>query len=253
MLGKLGKWMKKMWEKREPEVEPPSPLEVFLTMPVEEIMTPRGDIEAVSTKASFHELVDRLVQTGFYALPVYQDTLDNVVGVVTTHCVLAIRESQLKAEAWHKHLMHAFFVPPSMKVQEAIQRIYGQRTPFIFVVDEYGGIEGMVSRGTMIRRLGSLCSPELREDEEMILSRSPVLVVNGRIDLEDLEKELGEKLFSDEDHERVNTLGGWLCLFMGRVPMNGEVVSHPSGVSFRIVQADFRKVLKVEVVRENSN
>jgi magnesium and cobalt transporter len=220
--------------------EKENPLWGTMALPVEEIMIPRSDIKGLPEKSSFSEVINTFLKTGFYALPVYRQTLDHIIGVVTIHCILALKESLKNEKNWANHLSAPSFSPSSLKIGEALQRLQNSRDHFIFIVDEYGGIEGMVSKGCIIKEIVQKYFSTPPEDQAVILSKEPELVVSGRIDLENFESEFGDLELSEEERNKVNTLGGWICSFLGRVPLNKEVITHPSGFVFEIQKADSR-------------
>ena len=215
--------------------------QALMADPVEEIMIPRSDIKGLSEKNSFTEVIEMFLKTGFYALPVYRQTLDHIVGIVTIHCILSLKESLKSEKNWAHYLSAPSFAPSSIKIGEALQRLQNYQH-FIFIVDEYGGIEGMVSKGRIVKKIVQEYFDMPSEDQEIILSKEPELTVSGRIDLEDFQREYGNLGLTEEEENRVNTLGGWICSFLGRVPLNKEVINHPSGFIFEIQKADSRRI-----------
>jgi CBS domain containing-hemolysin-like protein len=234
----------------------PDPVKAFWAKPIEDIMIPRSDIIAVSTSASFEEVLKKFLKTGLRWMPIYQNTLDTLKGVLSIHSVLSLRESSLRETTtgeihWGRHLNQAFFAPTSMTVLEALRNLqHRHKAALIFVVDEHGGIEGLLSKGHILKALCSSCFEHVIEEEgEMIVEREPVWVIDGRMDLEAFEEELKAKhLFEEEGESRVNTVGGWLCSYVGRVPLKGEIIQHPSGFVFEIRQATPRKIHQIAIL-----
>jgi magnesium and cobalt transporter len=221
----------------------------FFETSIEEIMIPRSDIVALSYQLSFEEIVKAFLKAGFRWLPVYRDTLDHITGVISIHSVLSLREAQASSMRWYRHLNHASFAPAAMTVREAINELYVNHSAALFIVDEHGGIQGMVTKGHVLKEFSSLYLSEFTEEESLIVSKDP-WIIRGRMGLDDFLQEFEvDDLFTPEDEEKVSTIGGWLCSFLGRVPLKGEVIEHPSGFSFEIRQADPRKIYEIGVIQ----
>jgi magnesium and cobalt transporter len=227
------------------------PIEEFLQTPVEEIMIPRSDIIAISSHSSFEEVITTFLKTGLKWLPVFRETLDTITGTVGIHCVLSLRESNTPEPRWNRHMNAPAFCPPCITVYEALHLIErDHKNTVLFVVDEYGGIEGMLTKGHLVKELFHRYTDDFtEEDQEMIISREPNLIINGRMDLEMFEEEFKtETLFNEDEENRLNTVGGWICSYLGRVPLTGEVISHPSGFTFEIREATPRKIHHIAIL-----
>lgn len=238
-------------------VHTPSSEEVctFLSECIDSYMIPRVDIVALSTASSFDHVVRQFLQTGYRWLPVFRDTLDTIVGLLPLHSVLSLQNSPHLQEKWYRHVQMPAFYPNTMTIYDALYRVHhSHKNPVIFVVDEHGGIDGMLTRNHLqkafVHQYLNLQDHHSQDAEEkMIVSRSPVLVVDGRMDLETFSEEINkENLFSDALD--VNTLGGWICSYMGRVPLTGEILHHPSGMTFEIRNATARKILQVALLND---
>lgn len=228
-------------------------LKTFLSRPIEEVMVPRGDVVAFPRRAEFREVMEALHKFHLLAIPVYHDALDHVVGVLTVHTALSLVTAG-KEEAWSRHLLPPSFAPASMKTEEAIRKVADLRIPLIFVVDEYGGVEGIFERKQIFRKFAKeFCASQASDlqglSSGMVISADP-LILNGRIDIEEFEKMFFLLPISQGDRERVNTLGGWLCSLSGHVPQKGETIKHPEGIEFEVLKANSRCVLEVAILRE---
>jgi CBS domain containing-hemolysin-like protein len=224
------------------------PIQSFLELTVDEAMIPRSDVMAISAQTPFDEVVKKFLKTGFRWLPVFRESLDDIAGIVSVHCVLSLKESDDRETEWLRHLNKAFFGPTSMTIEDALRHMYHHhKTDIIFVVDEHGGIEGMLTKGHLLREACAWCMEDFSE-EEMVISKDP-WVISGRMDLETFAEEIGaDNLFNQVDLDRVNTIGGWLCAYVERVPLTGEVISHPSGYTFEIRQATPRNIHQIAIL-----
>ena len=226
-------------------------MEQFFSLPVEDIMIPRSDIQAVSYRLPFEEITRTFLKTGFRWLPVYRETLDHISGVISIHSILALKEACSENLKWYRHLNQASFAPASMTIQEMMRVLFENHSIALFIVDEYGGVQGMVTKGHILKEFSSTHLSLLSEEEDSVVSRNP-WVLRGRMSLEDFEEELQVfTLFSSEEKDRVSTLGGWLCYILGRVPLKGEIIQHSSGFSFEIQRADPRTIYEVCILHSS--
>lgn len=230
------------------------PMDGLLQTTIDEIMIPRSDIVAVSSHTPFEEVAKKFLRTGFRWLPVFRETLDTIIGMVGIHCLLSLRESGATENRWYRHLNAPTFCPSSMTILDALCCMQqDHKTSILFVVDEYGGIEGMLTRGHITKEIFHLYGGNGAEEEKMIISRDPVWVIHGRMDLETFEEEFKiYTLFDQEVENRVNTIGGWICAYLGRVPLTGEVIAHPSGFTFEIRHSTPRKIHHIAIVQTPS-
>jgi magnesium and cobalt transporter len=231
---------------------PENKLENFLDQTLDNVMIQRSDIVAIPTHTPCDEVVRKFLKTGFLWFPVFRDTLDTVVGLVSVHCILSLRESSDTSEhQWCRHLNAPTFCPSSMTVREALRTLQDHhKIPMLFVVDEYGGVQGIVTKDHLLRDLFDSYIDDFSDEEEMILGRDPIWVINGRMNLEDFAEEFNaHALLIPEDDGRVHTLGGWICAYVGRVPLTGEIIAHPAGWTFEIRQATPRQVHQIAIVQ----
>lgn len=222
-------------------------LEDFFNRPIHDLMIPRSDIVAIPTHWSADDVVGQFLKTGFLWLPVYRDTLDTIIGLVSVHCMLSLRSSiGSDCHQWYRHLHPPVFGPSSMKAREAMNILY--KNPMLFVVDEYGGIEGIVTKDHLMKECLSMAEEFFGEDEDMIAMHEPHVVLNGRMLLEDFMEEFhADHLKLPDDEGRIHTLGGWMCAYVGRVPLTGEIIHHPEGWTFEIRQATPRQVHQIAI------
>ena len=225
----------------------------FLAFPISDLMVPRSDILAVDIQTPFQDLVKIFLRSNFQALPVYRDTLDHMAGVINVRCLLSLLEAE-NEDKWNRYLSPVTLVPSAITVKEAFQKIgQGHKDSLLFIVDEHGGVEGMVTKNHLLKEFSLHCLEEEQEDpqDSFALAVGTVApVISGRMDLEAFEEEFDAKnLFTSDDENKVNTIGGWLCAFLGRMPTKGEIIRHPSGFVFEITKTDPRKIHEITILK----
>jgi CBS domain containing-hemolysin-like protein len=213
-----------------------------------DVMVPRVDIVAFDIERPFDELVKLMIEHGHSRVPVYRETLDDVIGFVHVKDVLAPvaeRRSVKLAPLLRKVLV----VAPSLAVFDLLVQMRQTRTHIAMVVDEFGGIDGLVTIEDLIEEIVGDIEDEHDVDETPILIERPdgSVIADARIPIETLEERRGTTLRHNGDHEEVDTLGGLVFTLAGRVPRRGEVIPHPGGIEFEVLDADPRRIKRLRV------
>jgi magnesium and cobalt transporter len=139
------------------------------------------------------------------------------------------------------------FVPPSMRALDLLLKMQTSHTHLALVIDEYGGTDGLVTIEDIIEEIVGDIADE-HDDEGVSLRRDGVCyVVDARIDLEDFKSETGIDLSTPESDEDVDSLGGLVTSLLGRLPQRGEIIAHPSGFEFEVLDADPRRVRRLRI------
>ena len=216
---------------------------------VADVMVPRIDIRGLHSAATLKEFVDLMVKEGHSRFPVYERTLDNVVGMVHVKDVLANKETDKDGFDPTKIARPVMFVSPSMMVLELLLEMRLKRCHMALVVDEFGGVDGLVTIEDLVEEIVGEIEDEFDLREHLGLEQRPdgSWDANARTSIETLEQTLGKKLFSDEEHDDIDTLGGLVFSISGRVPIRGELLDHASGIEFEILDADPRKVKRIRI------
>jgi CBS domain containing-hemolysin-like protein len=212
-----------------------------------DVMVPRADIKAVEVSSSLADLADLLPRCGHSRLPVYRDTLDDVLGMVHIKDILPIVAKGRTVDLRHL-LRRVLFVSPAIRVLDLLLEMRLKRVHMALVVDEYGGIDGLVTIEDMIEQIVGEIEDEHETDSEpeMILGDDGVLTADARVLLEDFEDRFGA-VFGEEEKEDTDTLGGLVFRVIGRVPPRGELIVHPSGIEFEVVDADPRRIRRLRL------
>jgi len=214
---------------------------------VEDVMVPRVDIVAVEEKTPLDELVRMMTKEAHSRLPVFRRDLDDVIGMVHIKDVLANKSSR-RPFRLSKILRKVLFAAPSMKVLELLAQMRETRIHMSLVVDEFGGIDGLVTIEDLVEEIVGDIEDEFDEAEAPAMKSqgTGVLLADARVTIEDFEASYGPSV-SDEERDDIDTLGGLVAALAGRVPGRGELVKHPAGLEFEVVDADRRRVRKLRV------
>jgi len=220
-------------------------------MRVEDVSVPRADIVAVPDEATLGEVVAVFQSSAVTRLPVYSGTLDQPKGLVHLKDLALRYGFGAEAEAFDlsELLRPLLYVPPSMPLGVLLQKMQAARIHMALVIDEYGGVDGLVTIEDLLEQIVGEIGDEHDEDESRLWSREAddVYLAQARMDLDDFETEAGVRLADDDLAEEVDTLGGLLFRLAGRVPARGEVVMHPDGHEFEVLDADARKVKRLRL------
>ncbi len=217
---------------------------------VENVAIPRADIVAVPDDISLSDLMDVFRESGYSRIPVYSDTLDNPLGLVHLKDVALEYGFGKKRSFDLEPLMRPLlFAPPSMPVGALLQKMQGERRHMALVIDEYGGADGLITMEDLVEQIvGEIVDEhDADEDQEWSVESEGVYRASARADLREFEAEAGLDLLPDDLDEDVDTLGGLVFMLSGRVPVRGEVVRHPSGHEFEVLDADARRVTRMRV------
>ncbi|MDO5606300.1 MAG: hemolysin family protein [Paracoccus sp. (in: a-proteobacteria)] len=221
-------------------------------MRVDDVAIPKVEIAAAPLTATLDELVEMFREHGFSRLPVFRGTLDSPMGLIH------LKDLALKHGfgtrpggrfSLRPMLRPLLYVPPSMPIGVLLQQMQKDRIHMALVIDEYGGVDGLVTIEDLIEQVIGEIEDEHDEAEGglWIAEKPGQWLVQARAPLDELEQETGLRLSSDEAEEDIDTLGGLIFMLTGRVPVRGEVIPHPSGTEFEVVDADPRRIKRVRL------
>jgi magnesium and cobalt transporter len=222
-------------------------------MRVEDVSIPKADITAIPATSSLDEAVAVFKESGNTRLPVYDGTLDTPIGFLhlkdlsLTHGFNGdSKEFDLRAI-----LRPLLFVPPSMTIGVLLTKMQAERRHMALVIDEYGGVDGLVTIEDLIEQVIGEIEDEHDVDEGVYFTEEKpgCYIALAKTPLEDFEAEIGLSLTDHDevDEEEIETLGGLVFMLSGRVPARGEVVVHPDGPEFEVIDADPRRIKRLRV------
>ena len=219
-------------------------------MRVDDVAIPKVEVVAVPLGIGRDELVAVFREHGFSRVPVYKGTLDHPQGLVLLKD-LALQHGFGAGGRFslRKMLRPILYAPPSMPVGVLLQKMQKERVHMALVIDEYGGVDGLVTIEDLIETVIGEIEDEHDEDEgDLWKEEKPgVYLVQSTAPLDEFENVIGMRLRQDEEDDEIDTLGGLIFLRAGRVPGRGEIVGHDSGVEFEVVDADPRRLKRVRV------
>jgi CBS domain containing-hemolysin-like protein len=212
-----------------------------------DICVTRGDIMAVPSDIGFDELVRAFVDAGHSRLPVYGESLDEVIGMVHIKDVFVASVDASRDRSLKALMREPLFVPESMGVIDLLARMRAERIHLAIVVDEFGGTEGLVTIEDVVEEIVGEIEDEHDDAEATMLTMldDGLWEADARIELEELAEAVDRRLSSDEDE--VDTLGGLVFLLAGHIPAKGECVTHPSGWKLEAVDSDPRRIVRVRL------
>ncbi|KAE9632805.1 HlyC/CorC family transporter [Parasedimentitalea maritima] len=222
-------------------------------MRVEDVAIPTAEIMAVPITIPMEELVQMFRDSGLTRIPVYEGTLDTPLGfahlkdLALTHGFSSDdRDFDLKLM-----LRPLLFVPPSMPIGVLLSKMQTERRHMALVIDEYGGVDGLLTIEDLIEQVVGEIEDEhdTGEDQTWFKEKPGCYIAQARTPLDEFEAEIGRSLTSHEDvdEEEIDSLGGLVFMLSGRVPARGEVVLHPDGPEFEVMDADPRRIKRLRV------
>ncbi len=213
-----------------------------------DVMVPRADIMAMPEDYSLEQAIALIQRDGHSRYPVYRESLDDIAGMVHIKDVFAAvgKAGPFSLKSIERKPL---FVVPSIPVLDLLLQMRQQRTHMALVVDEYGGVDGLVTIENLVETIVGDISDEHDEDAAPQMTERPdgTIELDARLPVEAFEARLGQVLTEEERAADIDTVGGLVFTLAGRVPAKGELVSHPSGLEFRILEADPRRIRRLRV------
>ncbi|MDF1719858.1 MAG: hemolysin family protein [Minwuia sp.] len=217
---------------------------------IEDVMVPRADIVALELGLPLQDIVEGYLAAPHSRLPIFRDNLDDIVGILHIKDLVQLWGQSGEVDIV-PILRDPLVVPPSKPVTDLLVEMRAQRRHFAIVVDEYGGVDGLVTIEDLIEEVvGDIRDEHDTEEEPIFVEHEDgTIEVDSRYELEAFEARVDCDLLTDADDEEIDTLGGFIFVTLGRVPKRGEVVRHDCGLEFEIADADPRRIKLLRVRR----
>ncbi len=242
-------------EERHARQELINQAEAFQSLRVGEVMTPRADIVGLEIDTPFEEVVRQFGETEHSRLPVFRETLDDPVGVAHLKDLFKLMTDPARRPppgdpVLHRVKREGLYVPPSMRAADLLLKMQADRIHMALVIDEFGGVDGLITLEDVIESVVGEIDDEHDETgpAQIVARAGGVYEADARAPLEDLERVLDLNLTpADLEDEEIETIGGLITALVGRVPQRGEVIAHPKGLEFEILDADPRRLKRLRV------
>ena len=244
----------------------------FADLRVDDLMVPRANIVAEEETANMRSLLSQFIEANHSRLPIYRESLDDIVGMIhvkdylrwmsakgskkktktSTEAGIALAAKELSSTIkQHPSMIRdVLIVPPSMPASDLLIKMKASHVHLAIVVDEYGGTDGLVSLEDLVEEIiGDIADEHDTDDEHGMMRKQDDLtyVANARISIATLDEMFKVDLLPDDQEDEVDTLGGLVFEMAGRVPTRGEIIKHPTGLEFEILESDPRRVKRVRI------
>ncbi len=218
-----------------------------------DVMVPRADIVAIDVETTLEAALHVFAEEAHSRLPVYRDNLDDVLGMVHVKDVVAALDGAGEGEptpTLPDILRPVLIVAPSMPVLDLLLQMREKRQHLALVIDEFGGIDGLITIEDLVEEIVGEIEDEHDIDEAPQLDERPdgTLIADARLPIGTFEEKVGP-IVDEDERDDIDTLGGLVFSIAGRIPSRGEILEHPSGFEFEVIDADPRRIKRLRVRR----
>lgn len=228
--------------------------EAFQTMTVADVMIPRADIVALEVGAPLAAVAAQFIESEHSRMPVYRETLDDPVGFVHIKDVFKIIAGKVAAADPDEAVLgrlrrESLYVPPSMRAADLLLRMQARHIHLAMVIDEFGGVDGLVTMEDVIEAVVGEIDDEHDVVEAALITPRPggVFEVDARAELADIEAALGRPLPRPDEEDDIDTIAGLVTAVAERVPQRGEVIDLGGGLEAEVVDADPRRIKRLRL------
>ncbi|MGF1474796.1 MAG: hemolysin family protein [Geminicoccaceae bacterium] len=220
----------------------------FGELEVRDVMVPRTDVKGIDITSDLDEVIGAMRDAMHTRMPVYRETLDDVVGMAHIKDMLRFWGDG-ETFALTDVIRKVLYVPPSMRVLDLLFQMRDTQSHMAIVVDEYGGTDGLATIEDLVEEIVG----EIQDEHDRIIPPQMTggpedsLDVDARMPVEDVEERLGLNLIDDERRDNADTMGGLVSMLLDRVPARGEIFHHPAGVDVEVLDADARRVKRLRL------
>ncbi|MGA3295787.1 MAG: hemolysin family protein [Candidatus Acidiferrales bacterium] len=216
---------------------------------VRDVMTPRPDVVAIPAGATLEELRDRIVETKFSRLPVYEKSLDEIIGIVVARDILEVSERDAPRRTVRELMRPALLVPETKFGSELLKDMQRKNQKMAIVIDEYGLVAGVVTVEDLVEEIvGEIGEEDRRPAPDVVREASGAMILRGSVPVDKIGELFGVELDSVAERANATTIAGLLNGIAGHVPRTGEIVEF-EGLRFEVLEANQRKVLRVRARR----
>lgn len=214
----------------------------------EDLMIPRAELIAAPDTINPDDLIGLMIEHGYSSIPIYHDELDNIIGYIYIKDILAFIHVKKTLNIQHLLKRTLLCISPSMQALDLLLEMRKTGEHIAIVADEHGGTDGMVCFSDIIEEIIG----DIQDHAQRVLIQTKedgTVSIDARASIEEIEETLFCDLsFTPQDDENIETLGGLLVSLVNRVPVRGEIIKHPNGLEFEILDADPRRVKKAAIL-----
>ncbi len=244
----------------------------FADLRVDDVMVPRANIIATEETDNMRDLLAQFIEANHSRVPIYRESLDDIVGMIHVKdylrwmatkgtkkkskgaieagIALAATELSSTIKQHSSMIRDVLYVPPSMPAPDLLIKMKASHIHLAVVVDEYGGTDGLISLEDLVEEIiGDIADEHDTDAEEGMIRKQAdnIYVASALISISTLDDMFNVDLLSDDQEDEADTLGGLVFEMAGRVPTRGEIIRHPSGLEFEILESDPRRVMRVRI------
>jgi CBS domain containing-hemolysin-like protein len=213
---------------------------------VREIMVPRTDVACIDCTDTIQGVLSKIISCGHSRLPVYEDTVDNIIGLLYAKDLLKCWGIGTSSFDLKKILRAPYYIPETKNLEELLQEFKRKRVHMAVVIDEYGGTSGIVTIEDLLEQIVGDIQDEYDTEEEWLLSQPDgTIIVDARLSIEDLEQHFGIEI----EREMFDTVGGLIFHLTGKIPRSGEEIE-TDDIHMTVLDADERKIRRVMIARK---
>lgn len=215
---------------------------------VREVMVTRTEIACVTVDATLQELLDTIIACGHSRIPIYEDSIDNIVGLLYAKDLLKQYGTDENSFSIRSLMRPPYFIPESKNLEQLLQEFKRKRIHLAIVIDEYGGTSGLITIEDLLEEIVGDIQDEY-DCEESLLSANPdgSITADGRLPVEELEEHFDIQI----ERDKFDSVGGLVFHLTGKIPAIGDTING-AGLCLKILDADLRKVKKVAISRISS-
>lgn len=216
---------------------------------VREIMIPRTDMACVSVEASIREVLDTIISCGHSRIPVYEHSIDNIIGLLYAKDLLKCWGEQQEQVLVRRIIRAPYFIPETKNLEQLLQEFKRKRVHLAIVIDEYGGTSGLITIEDLLEQIVGDIQDEYDSEEVLFTVNSDgSITADARMPVDELEEFFTIQI----ERDKFDSVGGLIFHLIGKIPTSGEIVEG-AGLQLTIIEADERKIIRVRVARIGSD
>jgi putative hemolysin len=215
----------------------------FGDMQAKEAIVQRMDIVAINIEDSYEQIIDTFKDEQFTRMPVYEETIDDIVGIVNIKDVVFLNKEEIKDFDIRNYMREPFYTYEFKKITELFEEMKREKVQMAVVLDEYGGTSGIVTMEDLVEEIVGEIEDEYDEEEaEIVVIKEDEYIVDGSTKISDVNEMIGTKLESDE----FDSIGGFIIGYLGRLPEEDEIIQ-VEGIKFCIESIDKNRIKKIRI------